>query len=63
MNSFNYGINRIGYFREEKCEKCDWEGYRSELEKRYVYDEPYHEDDLPTDEHWVCPVCKSIIID
>jgi hypothetical protein len=58
-----YGINRIGYYKEEKCNKCDWIGYRSELLKHFVYEEPYHEDDDPIDEHWVCPICGTVIIE
>lgn len=59
-----YGDKRIGYWEHEKCTKCEWEGYRSELEKSFVFDDDADEEtDAPIDEHWVCPNCKTIIID
>lgn len=57
-----YGNRKIGYNEIEKCPKCKWEGYRSKLEKSYVFaDDSNEEIDAPIDEHWVCPICKTII--
>lgn len=59
-----YGINRLGYNEHEKCSKCKWEGHRSELIKDFVYDDNADiENDSPIDEHWVCPNCKTIVIE
>lgn len=57
-----YGLDRIGNHEQEKCQNCDWTGFRSELIKDCVYDENSKED-LPIDEHWVCPNCKTTIIE
>lgn len=58
-----YGMDRVGFHEHEKCPNCEWEGFRSELEKDYVFDENAEEGDTPIDEHWVCPNCKAIIIE
>jgi rubredoxin len=55
-----YGMNRIGHYEKEKCSNCEWEGYRSELEKDFTFDDDG--EDI-VDEHWVCPHCKLIIIE
>jgi hypothetical protein len=57
-----YGMDRMGYYEQEKCNNCDWEGFRSELEKDFVFEDDL-EDSEPIDEHWVCPNCRQIIID
>ena len=59
-----YGDNRIGFLEHEKCSNCNWEGYRSELEKDYIFaDDANEEEDMPIDEHWFCPNCRTVIIE
>lgn len=55
----DYGINKIGSHHKEKCTKCEWEGYRSDLEKAVDTDD---EENI-IDEHWVCPNCKTVIVE
>jgi DNA-directed RNA polymerase subunit RPC12/RpoP len=52
-------LELIGTYKHIKCPKCEWQGFVGDLLKDFVCDE---EENI-LDEHWVCPNCKTIIIE